>query len=122
MDFLGSNPIIRVNGISLERMISAMNLVDGFPCHGYTVNDNKLVLFRYGNGEDIIKFPTPLSVDATANMTFEWVRSTAYPREPDHDGDNEKGWLIWNDSWGQIEGFGYSSFLAIAPMWIMYGK
>jgi len=122
MDFLGSNPIIKINGLSLGRMIDAMKLVEGFlPCVGYLIVDNKLVLFRY-NSENMTKFPAPLSVEATANMAFEWLKSTDYGREPDHDGHNEKGWLLWNDSWGQIEGCGYSSFLVIAPMWIMYGK
>ncbi|WP_158966189.1 hypothetical protein [Chachezhania sediminis] len=40
----------------------------------------------------------------------------------DADSDNEKGWLLWNDGWGHIEGHDYHSFVAVCPTWIMFGK
>jgi len=40
--------------------------------------------------------------------------------QPDHDGDNYKGFRLENDFWGQIDGC--EAFLSIEPIWAMYGK
>lgn len=42
-------------------------------------------------------------------------------KEPDHDGDNDKGFRLFTESWGQVFGE-YQAFVAIEPIWAMYGK
>lgn len=44
-----------------------------------------------------------------------------YGRQPDHDGDNEKGWRLYNETWGMVGG-DHSAFAAVEPAWAMYGK
>lgn len=122
---LGDNPVMKINGRSLERLKSVFNLVHGFPAYGYAVAPGPhqyMVFFKYENTENMTPFPTKLSADRCAEIAFEWLSQQQYPQEPDHDGHNEEGWLVWNDGWGQIDGYGYSSFIAIEPMWIMFGK
>lgn len=123
-DFLGDNPVIRVNGISIDRLRYAMKLAQGFPAHGYKIDEEKghLVFMRYPGAPDAIPFPAPLSAERCAEIAFDWLSAQPYPPECDHDGSNKKGWLIWNDKWGQIEGYDYHSFLAVRPEWIMFGN
>lgn len=123
-DFLGSNPVLRVNGISLERLKYATALASDFPAHGYAVDQERgwLVFMKYPNSPGMTAFPAPLGADRCAEIAFDWLAAQPYPKEPDHDGSNKRGWLLWNDGWGSIDGFDYHSFLAVCPTWIMFGK
>jgi len=123
-DFLGDNPIVRVNGLSLERLRYALPLASGFPAPGFIVDKERgcLVFMKYDSAPGMTMFPTPLSAERCAEIAFEWVSSQPYPNQPDHDGDNKKGWMIFNNEWGQVDGHGYHSFIAICPTWIMFGK
>jgi hypothetical protein len=123
-DFLGSNPVLNVNGISLERLRYTLNLAHDFPAHGYKIDAKNgcLVLMRYPDAPGATPFPSPLGAERCAEIAFDWLATQAYPAEPDHDGSNEKGWLVWTNKWGQIEGHGFHSFVAIKPQWIMFGK
>ena len=123
-DSLGDNPVLKVNGISLDRLRYAMNLASGFPAYGYKIDTNRgwLVFMKYASAPDMTAFPVPLNAERCAEIAFEWLKAQPYPTQPDHDGDNEQGWLLWNDGWGQIEGHGYHSFVAVCPTWIIFGK
>ncbi|QDP55317.1 MAG: hypothetical protein Tp176DCM1853251_1 [Prokaryotic dsDNA virus sp.] len=123
-DSLGDNPVLQVNGISLERMRYAMRLAYGFPAHGFRIDKERgwLVFLKYESSPNMTAFPVPLDADRCADIAFDWLKAQPYPSEPDHDGDNEKGWLIWKDSWGKIEGHDYHSFLGVRPAWIIFGK
>tara|TARA_Y100001973_G_scaffold99594_1_gene159059 strand:+ start:371 stop:748 length:378 start_codon:yes stop_codon:yes gene_type:complete len=123
-DFLGSSQVVRVNGFSRDRLAYALELFHGFPAHGYRVDEKlgAIVLMQYANNKDMIPFMTPLSASACADMIFEWVKNQPYPKEPDHDGSNKKGWIVWVDKFNRIDGQDYHAFVAIKPEWIMYGK
>ncbi|MEY8801939.1 hypothetical protein AB9K35_16645 [Leisingera sp. XS_AS12] len=123
-DNLGDNPVLRVNGISLERMRHAMKLASGFPAHGYKIDKERgwLVFMKYSSAPGMTAFPVPLEADRCAEIAFDWLQAQTYPAQPDHDGDNKEGWLLWNDGWGQVDGHGYHSFCAVRPTWIMFGK
>lgn len=121
---LGSNPILSVNGISVERLRYAMKLAQGFPAHGYKIDSERgqLVFMRYASSPDMVPFPTPLNAERCADVAFDWLSAQTYPRQPDHDGDNDKGWLLSTGAWGQVDGHGYHSFMSVKPCWIMFGK
>jgi hypothetical protein len=123
-EHLGDNPIIRINGIGLDRLKYSMKLATGFPAHGYITDAEKglMVLFKYPSAPNMMPFPAPLDAARSAELMWDWLKAADYPSEPDHDGDNKKGWIIWNDGWDQVDGYGYQSFIAIKPTWIMFGK
>jgi hypothetical protein len=121
-DSLGDNPVIRVNGTSLERLKYAMHLGHGFEAQGFLIKDEKLAFARYPSAPEMTPFPTELGPDRCADMAWDWLQKSEYPRQPDHDGDNKKGWLLRTDGWGEVDGFGYQYFIAVEPMWIMFGK
>lgn len=65
----------------------------------------------------------PYAMDCETALTFAegWLKQQPYPPEPDHDGDNAKGFqLTTGDFWGHI-GTHYST-LAVLPCWSLLGK
>jgi hypothetical protein len=69
-------------------------------------------------------FPFVLKKEDISFLTdfvSKWLSQVDYGTEPDHDGSNGKGWTVWNDSWGRVNGE-WQSFVAIKPTWAMYGK
>lgn len=67
--------------------------------------------------------PLPAALDAEGALVFvrAWLREADYGSQPDHDGDNDKSWRVYNESWGHIDRCPYA-FVAIEPRWAMYGK
>lgn len=121
-DSLGDNPVIRVNGTSIDRLKYAMELGQGFDAYGFCEHEGTLAFARYDSAPDMTPFPTELGPERCAEMAWDWLQKAEYPSQPDHDGDNEKGWLLRTDGWGHIDGLGYHYFIAVEPMWIMFGK
>ncbi|PZQ86025.1 MAG: hypothetical protein DI549_00655 [Ancylobacter novellus] len=62
-----------------------------------------------------------LDAEATAHLAGLWLDEQDYGREPDHDGDNGKGWRVFVGGWGHVAGDHYS-ICAVTPAWAMYGK
>ncbi len=91
-------------------------------CHGYKVKDNKLFLYdRALTDESVSKFPTGLGVSQTFEIVDAWLNNATPTRQqPDTDGDALKGFHITTDGtdWRGESG----SFIAIEPVWIIYGK
>ena len=70
----------------------------------------------------MIPFPGPTNPEFLASFIEIWLKNAEYCREPDHDGDNGRGWYMYTEGWGHIDGYGYQAFLAVETHWIMYGK
>ena len=70
---------------------------------------------------EIVNFSFNLDVIGAADFAMRWLAEQDYGYEPDHDGDNEKGWRIYTGAWGHIDGDHYA-ICAIMPEWAMYGK
>lgn len=122
----GSRSILNVNGESLSRLQYAMGLLDiwengNYKVVGFTVENDKFILFEYAHNK-MTPLPTPMPVNFMASMVYEWLKTAKYPEEPDHDGDNERGWRLYKENWGHVDTFGHGSICAIEPMWIEYGK
>ena len=116
------NRIFKVNGRGLETLKETMQIIHHvIDAVGYIVDDKKgLVFFEYEN-EKMIPFPSKISLSQCAILAHAWLeREAKYPYEPDHDGDNKKGWLLYCDEWGIIDGYDYTSFIAVKPEWCMY--
>lgn len=122
----GSQSILNVNGSTLTRLQQAMQLLDTWETgktkiHGFTISKNRFILFEYAHTE-MTPFPTPMAINFVASMIYEWLKTAEYAEEPDHDGDNDRGWRLYKERWGRIDDFGHGSIAAIEPMWIEYGK
>lgn len=119
----GSLPILDVNGHSLERLEKVFDLARGFPAEGFrTEGNNKFILYSYiSDSSKATKFPTRLDAKTSANIVMQWLNGALYDKEPDHDGDNTRGWRCSTAQWGRIDGE-WGSFLLIEPHWILYGK
>lgn len=68
-----------------------------------------------------IALPYPLELDEATAFVLGWLKRADYGHQPDHDGDNEKGWRAFNEDWGHVAGHHYA-IIAIQPAWAMYGK
>lgn len=118
---MSDNKILRVSGESLERLKTVIGLTSA-KAVGYTVDDEKGIIFYRYPRDAMTPFPSELSADRCAEIAYDWLTTKAkYGKKPDHDGDNEPGWLCYCDGWGWVDGFD-GSFVAVKPMWMMYGK
>lgn len=68
-----------------------------------------------------IKLPFTLDFVGASQWAHRWLKEQDYGREPDHDGNNSKGWRVFNENWGHI-GDDFYAFVAIQPAWAMHGK
>ena len=65
----------------------------------------------------------PFRADAAEVFTIaeRWLAQSDYGPQPGHDGDNGKGFRLYNERWGHVDGR-HEAFLAVSPAWAMYGK
>lgn len=118
--------------VNLERALLIAFSRSGSGAVGYAVRDavpgvphetkpRRLVLFWTTREADFVPLPFKLDAAAAADFARHWLAEQDYGKEPDHDGHNGRGWRIYNEAWGHVDG-DYAAFVAIAPAWAMYGK
>jgi hypothetical protein len=91
---------------------------------GYQVTVEKgLILYwtKPDGVDEFQEFPYEMNLADAVNFAWGWIEKTPYPKRPDHDGDNGKGFVIYNEDWGHVN-HEWEAFVAIAPVWAMYGK
>lgn len=119
---MSDNEVLRVSGEGEERLKTVLSLFNQSRAKGFFADDSVFVLF-WTDSEKATPLPSPMPTEQLTPMIMAWLEGRAhYGPAPDHDGDNERGWLCYHDSWGHIDGFGWQAFAAIRPMWAMYGK
>jgi hypothetical protein len=119
---MSDNKILRVSGEGLEKLKVVLSLCDNQKAIGYHAIKEQITFF-WSNHEQATLFPSPLHLDRVAELASDWLATSAhYGPAPDHDGDNERGWLCFTQNWGHIEPFGWQAFIAIKPLWLMFGK
>lgn len=87
---------------------------------GYSTDGKRLVFF-WSDSQTATKLPFPMTLSQAADFASGWLQHADYGGQPDHDGDNGKGWRLYCENWGQIGRDPYA-FAAIEPAWAMYGK
>lgn len=80
-----------------------------------------LLAWHENAGSEFNKLFTPLDHEQAEGFIKAWLESIDYGVEPDHDGNNGKGWRVYNESWAHVDTNHYV-FAAIEPHWNMYGK
>lgn len=88
---------------------------------GYQVKDNTLV-FYWADYKEMTKLPFEMKVEDAINFAWAWLENTPIStKQPNHDGDNGKGFMVYNDSWGHVFN-AFEAIIGITPIWAMYGK
>ena len=80
-------------------------------------------------GYEGVLFPVELSSDIIVEIIWEWLRKARYDGYKlsehginlVHDGENVKGWEIYNEHWNKVGGESDVLF-AVRPAWIWLGK
>jgi hypothetical protein len=87
----------------------------------YAIDDDLGLILFWAESKNAQKLPYPMDHAALVDFAWNWLKTATYGREPDHDGDNGKGWRIFTESWGRVKG-DWATICAIQPIWAMYGK
>ncbi len=88
----------------------------------YSADDpKKLVLYWSNQSSKAVPLPFPMTLEQAADFAAGWLEHADYGSEPDHDGDNGKGWRLYCEAWGHVDHDAYA-FAAVEPVWAMYGK
>jgi hypothetical protein len=93
----------------------------------YLIDPKKGLIFFWSahanNNTDkrLVALPFKLDAIGAADFAKRWLAEQDYGNQPDHDGDNGKGWRLYNEDWGRVGARTYS-FIAVQPAWAMYGK
>ncbi len=121
-----------ITGIALEHALKiAFNTSDYMEASAKgwaTDRDGKrLILFRSagsdsGSGSQIHPLPSAMGLNRAIGFVQDWLDSVDYGPEPDTDGSTGNSCRVYAERWGQIDGHGWASFVAIEPEWIVYGK
>lgn len=118
------NRTIDITSEGKDAFHMALSLFDppGKKVVGYKATAKRLTFFwMESSSAGYTKLLYPLTIPQAADFALGWLATVDYGREPDHDGSNGKGWRLFNDTWGRIDGDSYA-FAAIEPAWAMYGK
>lgn len=72
--------------------------------------------------DGVYPLPAPMELSQVATFVEAWLATVDYGPAPDTDGSTEKSSRVYCQRWGQIDGRGWGSFVAIEPEWLVYGK
>lgn len=78
-----------------------------------------VLLWHEENGAS--ELPYPMTLEDVVPFVEGWLKAANYGTQPDHDGDNGKGWRVFTEGWGHVADHRYA-IVGIQPVWAMYGK
>jgi hypothetical protein len=118
-------PIFQVSGSGHAKLRQALELAvgDHVTVQGWATTDDRIGLF-WTESNDMIPFPAPMKVGDCALFMCSWLDSgnVDFGKPLDHDGDSDKGWLLFTEGWGHVDPWGYQCFIAVTPRWQHFGK
>lgn len=132
-----SNQVISITGRGEESFKKAMSFF--FPnktdkVTAFAVDPKKgMILYWVGpesrdktsGGAPIKPLPYEMKFEAAVQFVWNWLEtdeaSKVRGHEPDHDGDNEPAWIVYNESWTHVDDR-WEALVGICPIWAMYGK
>lgn len=86
-----------------------------------STDGTQTLVLLWHDERDATKLPYPLTLDKAITFAADWLTEADYGSEPDHDGDNQRGWRAFTDGWGHVVGH-HCGIIGIQPAWAMYGK
>jgi hypothetical protein len=91
---------------------------------GYSIEQEGSIMVLYWTDKHHKMIPLPYEMNTAEITSFVWgwlQKTKPLGQQPDHDGDNGHGFRIYNESWGHVMNR-WEAFIAITPIWAMYGK
>lgn len=79
------------------------------------------LILLWAKGNNTQPLPYTLDLNGTIHFIDGWLNTVEYGPQPDHDGDNSKGFRVFADFWGQVANQTYG-FIGVQPVWAMHGK
>lgn len=104
-----------------ETLKKALSLFGDRKTVGYREDKEKGLILYWAESDRATKLPFPMTVEQAADFATGWLEHTDYGTSPDIDGDAEKGFRLYCDSWGNVDGE-WQTFAAVQPSWALYGK
>lgn len=87
---------------------------------GANRSSKRLVLY-WTKHDSMTPFASPLGHEELVPMVKAWLAEADYGKEPGHDGENSKGWRVYNEGWTHVADR-HQAFVAIEPVWMLHGK
>lgn len=110
------------DGAASHYLVQTKYELDPLPTPLFETQHPRLIFFWHDpQKEGAQKLPFKMSVEDAIPFAWSWLQKQDYQREPDHDGDNGKGFAVYNEAWGHV-GNSYYGICAISPQWAWYGK
>lgn len=119
------NRVISITGRDFRYLEKALEFFKEGRFVGYKIDMEKGLVFYWSEYEGVTNFPFTMSIEGIFSFCKEWLKSEECEvirgSQPDHDGSNEKGWIVYNEEWGHVSNR-WEAFCAVKPIWAMYGK
>lgn len=129
------NIIFKVNGIGLKNLEKTLDLLFNQAGHkstkGFSFDKEKGLVFYWSEPtNEIQKFSEPHNFEQTAKFIEYWLTTSESNKVTlngfekdynDSDVDTDRGWIVYTEDWGKIDGKSYS-FFAVKPAYLWYGK
>src|SRR5271163_924093 len=108
---------VSVTSQGAEALLSVLRLFGKKSAAGYRVDGRRLIFYWVAAQRDgYTNFPFKMPIEQVAAFAITWLDQVDYGREPDHDGDNGKGWKCYCEGWGQVASE-HQAFAAVEPAW-----
>lgn len=107
-------------GFKLAMHIAALSWPEA--THWRVDEEKGMVLYWTAPNHNLAQpLPYKMKGEQLIDFVWNWLVQADYGHQPDHDGSNSKGWRVYNESWGHVNGE-WQTYIAIKPVWAMHGK
>lgn len=121
-----------VNGSGKELLAACLNLAfrtkwDRTKAVGYMITKKHGMILLWAEKDGMNPFPCKLDATSCLGVIWEWLESNpevdyeSWDADADHDGHNSKGWKVYCEDWGHVNGM-WEAFIAIKPVCLWHGK
>lgn len=96
----------------------------GWSVHYDNGKEESRLIFYWVSPPHVDKYqslPSPADTVQVCTIAESWLDVVNRSKPPNHDGSNGKGFRLYNEAWGHVDGHS-QGLLAITPAWAMYGK
>ena len=95
---------------------------------GYVIDRKgaRMVLLwsNYEKISDSVTLPFRMDAEGATDFVSRWLEALpneVFLNDMDHDGSNSRGWRMYVNEWGRVEGY-HGSIVAVEPSWAWHGK
>lgn len=133
---MGDNRVFNVNGRGREALHQTLALAfdqwgNNTSCNGYVFSEQHglILLWSLTEKPDCTALPSEAGSILTADICWNWLQSKqaetvtieGWDSNHDHDGHNSKGWRVYCEDWGHVDGM-WQAICAVKPAYMWHGK